>query len=221
MRLRIALSKGELWEPTLRMFGKAGYSVDELLSGSSRKLSYRIETDKIDYLVCRPTDVPVYIEHGAADIGVLGKDTLLEQGKNIYELLDLGFGGCRFVLAEPEGGHEMSVQSYDHLGHLRVATKYPRVTEDYFSKMGVQVEVIKLHGNVELAPLVGLAEQIVDLASSGRTLSENKLRIVDTIAECTARLVANPVSMRIKFERMNEFTERVKTARDSALASRG
>lgn len=212
MKLKIALSKGELYKNSLKIFSSAGCDVSELSGDDSRKLIYRIESDEIEYLVCRPTDVPVYVENGAADLGIVGKDVLMESAKNVYEVLDLGFGGCRFVLAEPENGHELAERSYTHLGHIRIATKYPHVTEEYFSDKGMQVEVIKLHGNVELAPLVGLAEQIVDLASSGRTLRDNKLRIVETIAECTARLIANPASMKMKYERINELTGRIHSA---------
>jgi len=211
VKLKIALSKGELYKNTLALLEGIGLSVDALRD-DTRKLSFKVENDDVEYFICRPTDVPVYIQYGVADIGVVGKDVLMEQGKDVYELVDLGFGGCRFVVAEPEDPLSTGDVIDRRHGHLLIATKYPRVTEDYFSTKGVQVEVIKLHGNVELAPLVGLSHQIVDLASSGRTLRENGLRIVDTIEECTARLIANPVSMKTKHEHISALVTRIQGA---------
>jgi ATP phosphoribosyltransferase len=138
--------------------------------------------------------VPTHVAHGAADIGIVGKDVLLETDADVLELVDLGYGRCRFVVAAPMGSVDRSLDEYRHLGSLEVATKYPRVAERHFQGRGIQVEIIKLSGSVELAPQVGLADWIVDLVSTGRTLRENSLSIVEEIATCTARLIANRVS---------------------------
>ena len=210
--MRLALPKGELFEPSLAVLERAGFDI-RALKEESRRMVFppRRESDGLEYIVCRPSDVPVYVEYGAADLGIAGKDVLMEAGKNLFELADLGFGHCRFVLAAPEGDSR-AAENYRHLGHLRVATKYPKVTEEYFSRRGVQVEVIRLKGNVELAPLVGLAEAIVDLASTGRTLRENNLQILEVIAECTARLISNIASQKLRFEEMNRLVRELREA---------
>jgi ATP phosphoribosyltransferase regulatory subunit len=159
------------------------------------------------------------VAYGAADVAVSGADVLAEAGLDVVELADLGFGRCRFIVAEREGASEEVERSYRRLGVIRVATKYPRVAEAYFASHGVQVELVKLHGNIELAPLVGLADQVVDITATGTTLRENGLRIVDEVMESSARFIANPVSMRIDADRVTGLAERLRAA--AAQGSKG
>jgi ATP phosphoribosyltransferase len=155
------------------------------------------------YTIVRATDVPTYVEYGSADLGIVGKDTLMEQGKDVYEPLDLKFGYCRMMVAEPAG----LAKDDDPAGwsHIRIATKYPHVAENYFAAKGIQVEIIKLYGSIELAPLVGLSERIVDLVSTGETLKQNGLVEVETIAEITTRLIVNRASLKTKHKRITEI----------------
>ncbi len=210
-KLKLAISKGVLFGPTLELLQKAGYDVS-FLKEDSRKMYFSFNDLPIDFLVARPMDVPTYVEYGVVDLGIVGKDVLMESAKAVYELLDLGYGKCRFVVVAPLKTINKIEETYEHLGQLRVATKYPRVTEEYFSKKGMQVEIVKLHGNVELAPLVNLSDQIVDLVSTGRTLKENKLVEVEEIAESSARLIVNHVSYKLKFLEVNSFVEKLKDA---------
>jgi ATP phosphoribosyltransferase len=156
-------------------------------------------------MAVRATDVPTYVEYGCADLGVVGKDTLLEQGKDLYEPLDLKFGYCRLVVAEP--GELLRDEDPASWSNIRVATKYPNVTERFFAGRGVQVELIKLYGSIELAPLVGLAERIVDLVSTGATMRENGLVEVETIAEITSRLIVNRASLKTKHQRITRIIQ--------------
>lgn len=201
--LTIALSKGRLTDLSVELFEAIGFDCTELKS-STRKLILTDETNKIKYFLAKPADVPTYVEYGAADIGIVGKDTLLEEGRNLYEVLNLGFAACRMVVAGPaelEG-------KLDQLTNKRVATKYPRIAREYFEhKRKESIEVIKLNGSVELAPLVGLSEVIVDLVESGRTLKENGLVVLDTIAEISARMVVNRVSLKMESERINRIID--------------
>ena len=189
--LRIALSQGTLLADTRAALAAAGLATDVLAEGSRRLV---VPAADVEYVLARPSDVPTHVAHGAADLGIVGKDVLLETDADVLELVDLGFGRCRFVVAAPAGSVDRSLDEYRHLGSLEVATKYPRVAERHFQGRGIQVELIKLGGSVELAPQVGLADWIVDLVSTGRTLKENHLAIVEEIAVCTARLIANRVS---------------------------
>jgi len=166
----------------------AGLAVAPLGADSRRLL---VPAGDVEYVLARPSDVPTYVAHGAADVGVVGKDVLLESDADVLELVDLRFGTCRFVVAAPEASLDRSLDEYRHLGSLEVATKYPRVAAAHFQRRGIQVELIKLAGSVELAPQVGLSDWIVDLVSTGRTLRENRLAVVEEIAVCTARLIAN------------------------------
>lgn len=203
--LTIALSKGRLAELSIEIFEKIGIDCTELKE-SSRKLILTDEVNKIKFFLAKPADVPTYVEYGAADIGIVGKDTLLEEGRNLYEVVNLGFAACRMVVAGPaalEG-------KLDSLNNKRVATKYPRIAREYFEhKRKESIEVIKLNGSVELAPLVGLAEVIVDLVESGRTLKENGLVVLDTIADISARMVVNRVSLKMESERINRIIDGV------------
>lgn len=201
--LTIALSKGRLAELSIELFEAIGLDCTELKS-SSRKLIFADEKNKIKFFLAKPADVPTYVEYGAADIGIVGKDTLLEEGRQLYEVLNLGFAACRMVLAGPA---ELQGK-LDQLNNKRVATKYPRIAREYFEhKRRESIEVIKLNGSVELAPLVGLSEVIVDLVESGRTLKENGLEVLDTIADISARLVVNRVSMKMENERINRLVD--------------
>ena len=215
-RLRMAVPKGALFEGTISLLVAAGVGVGALAHPGRQLI---IDTDSMRFIICKPTDIPAYVAYGGADVAVSGADVLAEAGLDVVELADLGFGRCRFVVAEREGASEEVQRSYRRLGVIRVATKYPRVAEAYFAARGVQVELVKLHGNIELAPLVGLADQVVDITATGTTLRENGLRIVDEVMESSARFIANPVSMRIDAERVTGLAERLRAA--AAQGSKG
>lgn len=201
--LTIALSKGRLADLSIEMLEKLGIDCSEYRN-ETRKLIFTDEKNKIKFFLVKPADVPTYVEYGAADMGVVGKDTLLEEGRHLYEVLNLGFAACRMVLAGPA---ELAGR-LDVLNNKRVGTKYPRIAREYFEhKRRESIEIIKLNGSVELAPLVGLSEVIVDLVESGRTLKDNGLVILDTIAEISARMVVNRVSMKMESERINSIIE--------------
>ncbi|MBC7324063.1 MAG: ATP phosphoribosyltransferase [Moorella sp. (in: Bacteria)] len=201
--LTLALPKGKLGGDALQLLQQAGLPVEGVAT-EARQLVFTFPAAGVRYLICRPTDVPTYVEHGAADLGITGKDTLVEAGADIFELVDLGFGYCRFVVAAPRQRWEESGRSLETLlaGSRRVATKFPRVAAAFFEERRLPVEIIKLHGNIELAPLAGLADLIVDIVSTGRTLKENDLVEVAPIFPSTARLIANRVSYRINSRRL-------------------
>ncbi len=204
--LTIALSKGRLADLSIEMLEKLGIDCSEYRN-ESRKLIFTDEKNKIKFFLVKPADVPTYVEYGAADMGVVGKDTLLEEGRHLYEVLNLGFAACRMVLAGPS---EL-MGKLDGLNNKRVATKYPRIAREYFEhKRRESIEIIKLNGSVELAPLVGLSEVIVDLVESGRTLKDNGLVILDTIADISARMVVNRVSMKMESERISGIIDGLK-----------
>lgn len=204
--ITIALSKGRLTDLSVELLEAIGIDCSEY-KNESRKLIFTDEKNKIKFFLAKPADVPTYVEYGAADIGVVGKDTLLEEGRHLYEVLDMGFAACRMVVAGPA---ELSGK-LDQLANKRVATKYPRIAREYFEhKRRESIEIIKLNGSVELAPLVGLSEVIVDLVESGRTLRENGLVVLDTIADISARMVVNRVSMKMESERISRIIEGLK-----------
>jgi ATP phosphoribosyltransferase len=204
--LTIALSKGRLADLSIELLEGLGIDCSEY-KNESRKLIFSDEKNKIKFFLVKPGDVPTYVEYGAADIGIVGKDTLLEEGRHLYEVLNLGFAACRMVVAGPA---ELQGKM-DGLNNKRVATKYPRIARDYFEhKRRESIEVIKLNGSVELAPLVGLSEVIVDLVESGKTLKENGLVILDTIADISARMVVNRVSMKMESDRINLIIDGLK-----------
>ncbi|MTV49031.1 ATP phosphoribosyltransferase [Heliobacillus mobilis] len=207
--LTIALPKGKLFEDAIPLLQEAGLCTKNL-SEDSRKLVIRHEKERLNYIICRPTDIPTFVEYGAADIGIVGKDTIVEQDKDIMELVDLKFGHCRFVVALPETAAKKG-RDLTQFNHRRVATKFPKVAESFFAEKGMQVEIIKLHGNIELAPAVGLADMIIDIVSSGRTLKENNLVAVEDIFHATARLIANRVSYRLKHQRIQPVVERIRS----------
>jgi ATP phosphoribosyltransferase len=193
--LRVAVPKGAIFENALRALEGAGLSVG-VLREDGRKLFY--EARGTEFIVGRPSDVPVYVEYGAADVGIAGKDVLEEQGPNVVELKDLGTGGCRMILAAPADKAAGVRQAIGHAEVVRVATKYPRTARRYFEGMGRQAEIIELRGSIELAPLVGLADCIVDLTATGTTLRENDLVVLDEISASTARLIANRGAYRLR-----------------------
>jgi ATP phosphoribosyltransferase len=203
-QITVAIPKGRNLRPSIELFHSIGLDASAAIEDTRRLLFY-LSDEKVKFLVIRDTDIPTYVEYGAADIGVSGVDMLLEQGRDLYEPIDLKFGFCRMVLAEPE--KLRSEDDPSQWTHIRVATKFPRITENYFSHKGIQVEIIKLYGSIELAPLVGLSERIVDLVSTGRTLKENGLVEVEEIMKVTARLIVNRSSLKTKYERINHIVE--------------
>lgn len=206
--ITLALPKGKLGQDALQLLPGAGLPSGGV-STEARQLVFSFINEGVRYLICRPTDIPTYVEHGAADLGIVGKDTLVEAGADVFELVDLGFGYCRFVVASPRKRWEEAGQSAENIlaGSRRVATKFPRVAAAFFREKGLPVEIIKLHGNIELAPQVGLADLIVDIVSTGRTLRENDLVEVTPIFHSTARLIANRVSYRINYQRLMPLVE--------------
>ncbi|MDI3280043.1 MAG: ATP phosphoribosyltransferase, partial [Bacillota bacterium] len=178
------------------------------LDEEARRLVYRDEQTGWRFLLVKPADVPTYVEYGGADLGVVGKDVLLEVERDVCELVDLGLGFCRMVVAVPAA---TEIESVDQLGfNTRVATKFPRIAAQYFRRRGIQAEIVELHGSIELAPLVGMAEAIVDLTATGQTLSENGLRVVDELFQATARLVANRVSYKVAYEQIMDLVARLR-----------
>ena len=205
--IAIALPKGRLLIDALQLFEGMGISCVRAFS-DSRRLICEDQDRHLRFLTLRPADIPTYVEHGAADMGIVGKDQLLEQHRDVYEPLDLGFGACRLVVAEPAALHEKDdPRSWSY---LRVATKYPNLAEQFFSRKGIQAEIIKLTGSLELAPLVGLAERIVDLVATGQTLKENGLVEVEEIARATARLIVNRASLKTKYLRVQALIEQIR-----------
>lgn len=205
--LTIALPKGKLLEPSIKLFSKIGIKANGDLK-KTRRLIFDAPKSNVKFLIIRATDVPTYVEYGAADIGIVGKDVLMEQGKDVYEPVDLKYGYCQIVIAKPE--KEKLSEGKEGLSRQRIATKYPNITERYFSQKGAQAEIIKLYGSIELAPLTGLSDRIVDLISTGQTLKDNGLVVVERVAESTARFIVNRASMKIKYKRIKEIIEAVK-----------
>ncbi|OGK96972.1 MAG: ATP phosphoribosyltransferase [Candidatus Rokubacteria bacterium RIFCSPHIGHO2_02_FULL_69_13] len=203
--LTLALPKGRLLRPALEMLRSMGLDGVE---ADSRKLIFSDEKHGLRFLILKPADVPTYVEYGAADLGIVGKDILLEQEPDVYEPLDLGFGFCRLVVAEPKQLWERDDPS--KWSWVRVATKYPVLTERYFSERGIQVEMVRLDGSIELAPLVGLADRIVDLVQSGETLRANGLVEVAEITRSTARLIVNRASLKTEYSPVSQLIEQLK-----------
>jgi ATP phosphoribosyltransferase len=205
--LKLAIPRGALWGETLDALDRIGIDTAEM-RGDSRSLVF--EANGMSLVTMRPSDVPTYVEAGAADLGITGKDVLLEHADRIvYEILDLGYGACRMVLAGRQGDESLG-ETERRLGGMRIATKYPRIAERYFEEAGRQAEVIEVKGSVELAPLVGLADGIVDLVATGRTLKENGLEIREQIFSSTARLVANRISHKLRAVEVDDLVERLR-----------
>jgi len=205
--ITMALAKGRLAMKTLEAFEKIGITCEEMKDKDSRKLIFVNEELKLKFFLAKATDVPTYIEYGAADIGVVGKDTILEEGRKMYEVVDLGLGKCRMCVAGPASAKEL----LQHGALIRVATKYPNIAKDYFyNKKHQTVEIIKLNGSIELAPIVGLSEVIVDIVETGSTLRENGLEVLEEICSLSARMVVNEVSMKMEHERITKIIKDLK-----------
>lgn len=200
--LTIALAKGRLAKQTLALLEQIGITCEEMKDKTSRKLIFVNEELKLKFFLSKGPDVPTYVEYGAADIGVVGKDTIMEEGRKFYEVMDLGFGRCRMCVCGPVAAKESLV----HHGLIRVATKYPNIAKDYFyNKKHQTVEIIKLNGSIELAPIVGLSEVIVDIVETGATLRENGLEVLEEVCPLSARMIVNHVSMKMENERITKI----------------
>ncbi len=205
--LTIALTKGRLAKRTLELLEKTGITCEEMKDPASRKLIFTDEKHKLKFFLAKGPDVPTYVEYGAADIGIVGEDTILEKQRKIYEVLDLGFGKCRMCVCGPKENEEL----LKHQEFIRVATKYPNIARDFFyNKKHQTVEIIKLNGSIELAPIVGLTEVIVDIVETGSTLRENGLQVLEEVCPLSARVVVNPVSMRMENERITQLLKEIK-----------
>ena len=213
--LTFALGKGRLAKQTLALFESIGITCEDMKDPDTRKLIFTNEELKLRFFLAKGPDVPTYVEYGAADIGVVGEDTILEENRNIYEVLDLGFGKCRMCVCGP-------AEAADLLKHhelIRVASKYPRIAKDYFyNNKNQTVEIIKLNGSIELAPIVGLSEVIVDIVETGSTLRENGLVVLEEVCPLSARMVVNQVSMKMEYERITELIEKLKGALENEKA---
>ena len=205
--LTFALTKGRLAKKTLEMLERLGITCEEMKDKDSRKLIFVNEELGLKFFLAKGPDVPTYVEYGAADIGVVGKDTIIEEGRKVHEVLDLGFGKCRMCICGPKESKEL----LQHHELIRVATKYPHIAKDYFyNKKHQTVEIIKLNGSVELAPIVGLSEVIVDIVETGSTLRENGLEVLEEICPLSARVVVNEVSMKMQHERITKLLKDLK-----------
>ncbi len=200
--LTFALGKGRLANKTMELLEKMGITCEEMKDKSSRKLVFVNEEKKFRFFLAKGSDVPTYVEYGAADIGVVGKDTVLEENRRVYEVLDLGFGKCRMCVCGPESARELLL----HHERIRVASKYPSIAKDYFyNKKHQTVDIIRLNGSVELGPMVGLSDVIVDIVETGSTLKENGLAVLEEICPLSARMIVNQVSMQMQTERIKEL----------------
>lgn len=207
--LTIALGKGRLAEQTMQLFEKIGITCEEMKDRNSRKLIFVNEELKLRFFLAKGPDVPTYVEYGAADIGIVGKDTILEENRKLYEVLDLGYGACRMCVCGPESAR----QYLNHNQLIRVATKYPNIAKDYFyNKKHQTVEIIKLNGSIELAPIVGLSEVIVDIVETGSTLRENGLQVLEEVCPLSARMVVNQISMNMENQRISNLIQQLKMA---------
>ena len=205
--LTFALTKGRLASRTLELLEQIGITCEEMKDKNSRKLVFVNEDLKLKFFLAKGPDVPTYVEYGAADIGVTGKDELLEEGRRVYEVLDLGFGKCRICACGPAKARELLL----HHEMIRVATKYPVIAKDYFYNQKYQtVDIIKLNGSVELGPIVGLSDVIVDIVETGSTLRENGLEVLEEICPLSARMIVNQVSMQMETERIKEIILRLR-----------
>ena len=209
--LTIALPKGKLFSLSAHLFEKIGITADHM-SEKSRKLVISNDELKVQFIISKTSDVPTYVEYGAADIGIIGKDVLLESGQDVYELLDLGFGKCRLMMAVPREEKRVHLMDY---AHTRVATKYPHIAEQFFAQHGIQMEYIKLNGSIELGPIVGLSESIVDIVETGTTLVENDLEEIAHIMDVSARLIVNRMSFKLKFDRIYKIVNDLKQVLES------
>ncbi len=205
--LTFALGKGRLASKTLELLEEIGITCEEMKDKSSRKLIFVNEELKLRFFLAKGPDVPTYVEYGAADIGVVGRDTILEENRNVYEVLDLGFGKCRMCVCGPTSAKEL----LQHHERIRVASKYPNIAKDYFyNKKHQTVDIIKLNGSVELGPLVELSDVIVDIVETGSTLRENGLEVLEEVCPLSARMIVNPVSMQMDSERIRSLVTKIR-----------
>ena len=205
--LTFALGKGRLANKTMELLEQLGITCEEMKDPASRKLIFVNEEQKLRFFLSKGPDVPTYVEYGAADIGIVGKDTILEENRRVYEVLDLGFGKCRMCVCGPHKAKELLKKNEI----IRVASKYPNIAKDYFNNVKHQtVEIIKLNGSVELAPIVGLSEVIVDIVETGTTLKENGLCVLEEVCDLSARIVVNQVSMKMENKRISEIIDKLK-----------
>ena len=210
--LTFALGKGRLANKTLELLESIGITCEEMKDKNSRKLIFTNEELKLRFFLAKGPDVPTYVEYGAADIGVVGRDTILEENRNVYEVLDLGFGKCRMCVCGPKSAEEL----LKHREQIRVATKYPVIAKDYFYNIKNQtVDIVKLNGSVELGPIVGLSDVIVDIVETGSTLRENGLDVLEEICPISARVIVNRVSMKLMYDRIQEIINALKTQIES------
>ncbi|MDD3410086.1 MAG: ATP phosphoribosyltransferase [Eubacteriales bacterium] len=203
--LNIALPKGRLGDKVYKQFSSCGYHC-AAMEAEDRRLVISDEGGSLQYLLVKPSDVAIYVEHGAADVGVVGKDVLLEGGNDVYELLDLGFGKCRMCVAAPVGYRE------DLQRPLRVATKYPAIAARYYDQRSREIEIIKLNGSIELAPILGLSDVIVDIVETGTTLKQNNLEVIETVLPISARFIANKAAMKFKADAIEPMLARLAQA---------
>ena len=209
--LTFALAKGRLANKTMELLADIGITCEEMADKSSRKLIFVNEEKKLRFFLAKGPDVPTYVEYGAADIGVVGKDTIMEENRHVYEVLDLGYGSCRMCVCGPASAKEL----LKHHEMIRVASKYPNIAKDYFyNKKHQTVDIIKLNGSVELGPIVGLSDVIVDIVETGSTLKENGLEVLEEICPLSARMIVNQVSMQMEPERIKKLITLLKQRRD-------
>ena len=204
--ISIALTKGRIEKDAVKIFERAGFGIDEL-KNKGRKLVFNDTKEEIKYFLVKANDAVTYVEHGVADIAIVGKDTLFEKGENYYEVLDLGIGKCKFIVATLP-----NVNIFNRIGHIKIGSKYPNVSKRYFEGKGMDVEVIKIEGSVELAPILGISEGIVDIMETGTTLKENGLIVVDEIYDISSRVIVNKSSFKLKRNEINEIIDRIRMA---------
>lgn len=204
MSIDVALTKGRLEKESVNIFEKAGFDCSEL-KDKGRKLVFSENKDNINYFLVKAQDSITYVEHGVADIAVVGKDTLMESNGNYYELLDLGMGKCKFIVASLP-----NIDLFNKVGHIKIGTKYPKVANDYFKKRDMDVEIIKIEGSVELAPILGLCHGIVDIMETGTTLKENGLVVLDEVCDISARIIVNKASFKLKQDEILNFISKIR-----------
>lgn len=204
--ISVALTKGRIEKDAVKIFEKAGFGIEEL-KDKGRKLVFEDTKEEIRYFLVKANDAVTYVEHGVADIAIVGKDTLLEKGENYYEVLDLGIGKCKFIVATMP-----DTNIFNKIGHIKIGSKYPNVSKNYFEGKGMDVEIIKIEGSVELAPILGISEGIVDIMETGTTLKENGLVVVDEICDISARVIVNKSSFKLKRNEINEVIDKIRIA---------
>ena len=202
--ISIALTKGRIEKDAMKIFEEAGFGVDEL-KDKGRKLVFKDTKENIKYFLVKANDAVTYVEHGAADLAIVGKDTILEKGENYYEILDLGIGKCKFIVATLPDAN-----IFNRIGHIKIGSKYPHVSKKYFEGKGMDVEIIKIEGSVELAPILGISEGIVDIMETGTTLKENGLVVVDEVCDISSRIIVNKSSFKLKRDEINEIIDRIR-----------